>query len=93
MTDKPSNWATKDDEIPKSEITENLIVPAPFISKGDVAFKNKTEISLAIASEKTDIYYSLNDSDFKKYTKPFTISEETILKTYAEKLPAKFLPQ
>ncbi|OAD91856.1 glycosyl hydrolase family 92 [Aequorivita soesokkakensis] len=89
MTDKPSNWATKDDEIPKTEITENLIVSAPFIAKGDVAFKNETEISLAVASEKTDIYYSLNDSEFKKYSKPFIISEETVLKTYAEQLPAK----
>ncbi len=87
MTDKPSKWATKDDEIPITEITENLIIPAPFIAKGDVAFKKETEISLAVVSEKTDIFYSLNDSDFKKYTKPFTISEETILKTYAEKLP------
>ncbi len=89
MTDKPSNWATKDDEIPKTEITENLIVSAPFIAKGDIAFKNETEISLAVASEKTDIYYSLNDSEFKKYSKPFIISEETVLKTYAEQLPAK----
>lgn len=89
MTDKPSNWATKDDEIPKTEITENLIVPSPFIAKGDVAFKNETQISLGVSSPKTDIYYSLNDSEFKKYTQPFTISEGTILKTYAEKLPLK----
>ncbi len=89
MTNKPSKWATKDDEIPKTEITENLNVPAPFIAKGDVAFKNKTEITLGVVSDKTNIYYSLNDSDFKKYEKPFTISEETILKTYSEKLPLK----
>src|SRR5690606_26205646 len=89
MTNKHSKWATKDDEIPKTEITENLIVPAPFIAKGDVAFKNETEISLAVASEKTDIYYSLNNSEFKKYSTAFTISEETILKTYSEKLPLK----
>ncbi len=111
MTDKPSTWATKDTEIPKTEITANLIVPAPFIAKGDVAFKNKTEIVLSIAersqspllgaersrssgaerspSDQSQIYYSLNDSDFKKYEKPFTISEETILKTYAEQLPQK----
>lgn len=115
MTDKPSTWATKDDEIPKTEIIKNLIIPAPFIAKGDVAFKNETEISLGVASDplsnrasdslnnrasaplsnrasaplsnrildETEIFYSLNDSDFKKYSKPFTISEETLLKTYA----------
>ena len=87
MIGKPSNWATKDEEIPKTELTENLIIPSPYIAKGDVAFKNQTEISLGVVSPKTDIYYSLNDSDFKKYSDPFTISEESVLKTYAEKLP------
>lgn len=89
MTDKPSTWATKDEEIPKTEITENLIVPAPFIAKGDVAFKNQTEISLGVVSAKTEIFYSLNDSEFKKYNQPFTISEEIILKTYSKKDNAK----
>ncbi len=83
MTEKPTTWATKDDEIPKTEITENLIVPAPFIAKGDVAFKNETEISLDMPISETEILYSLNNSDFKIYTEPFTISEETELKTYA----------
>lgn len=93
MIDKPSTWATKEDEIPKMEITEHLIVPAPFIAKGDVAFKNETQISLAVASaplsnrilDKTEIFYSLNDSEFKKYNQPFSISEETLLKTYSKK--------
>jgi predicted alpha-1,2-mannosidase len=83
MTDTPSTWATKDAEIPKAEIVENLIVPAPFIAKGEVAFKNETEISLQIASSETEIFYSLNDANFSLYNKPFTISEESILKTYA----------
>lgn len=97
MTDTPSKWTTKDTDIPKTEITKNLIVPTPFIAKGEVAFKNQTEIALAVAStpdsnqtsEKTEIYYSLNDSEFKKYETPFTISEETVLKTYAKGLPLK----
>jgi len=83
MTDKSSNWATKDEEIPKTGITENLIVPAPFISKGDVAFKNETEISLDMPTSEAEILYSLNNSDFRIYTEPFTISEETELRTYA----------
>lgn len=97
MTDTPSTWATKDTEIPKTEITENLIVPAPFIAKGEVAFKNKTEISLAVAlaslsnqiSKNIEIFYSLNDSEFKKYNQPFSISEETLLKTYSKKENSK----
>src|SRR5690554_1974765 len=85
MTDKASTWATKDDEIPITEITEHLIVPAPFIAKGEVAFKNKTEVSLAVAAGNPDIYYSLNEGDYKKYSKAFALSEETILRTYSQK--------
>ncbi len=84
MTDKPSKWATKDPEIPKTEITEHLIAPAPFISKGEVAFKNNTKISLEVGTGNPDIYYSLDHSEFKKYRKPFTLTEEAVLKTYAE---------
>ncbi len=85
MTDQPSTWATQDDQIPKTEITENIIVLAPFISKDEVAFKNNTEISLEVAVGDPEIYYSLNNSEFKKYNKAFTLSKETVLKTYSEK--------
>lgn len=85
MTDKPSTWATKDNEIPKTEIIENLIVPAPVIAKGEVAFKNETEILLGVSSSKADIYYSLNNSEFKKYGQAISISEEAVLKTYSQK--------
>jgi len=85
MTNTPSEWGTKDIEIPKTEIKENLITPAPFIAKGKVAFKNETTIELDVASGKTDIYFSVDDSKFKKYEIPITISEDAILKTYSEK--------
>ena len=85
MTSKPSNWGTNDEAIPKTQITEHLITPAPFIVEGDVAFKNKTEVSLAVASGGTEIFYSINESEFKKYEGPFSISEECTLKAYSEK--------
>ena len=85
MTDQPSNWATQNNEIPVTEIRENLIVPSPFIAKGDVAFKIKTNVSLAIPLGNPQIYYSLDDSKFRKYKKPFSISDDSVLKTYAEK--------
>ncbi|WP_310992970.1 GH92 family glycosyl hydrolase [Aequorivita marina] len=84
MTDKPSTWATKDADIPKTEITENLIVPAPFIAEGDIAFKNKTEVSLGVSESKSEIYYSLDNSEYQKYAAPFTISKESVLRTYAK---------
>lgn len=84
MTDKPSDWATKDAHIPSTSITDEVITPAPFISKGDIAFRDKTDVSLAVAGEKATIFFAVNDEEFKKYEKPFTISEASKLKVYAE---------
>ncbi len=85
MTNTPSNWGTKDTDIPKTEIKENLITPAPFIAGGEVAFKNETTIELDVASDETIIYFSIDDSEFKKYEVPITLKEEASIKTYSEK--------
>lgn len=84
MTDTPTKWATKDKHIPITEIKEHKIVPAPFIAKGEIAFKGSTEISLASVDKDVEIYYSLGD-DFARYKEPFTVSDKATLKTYAQK--------
>ena len=83
MTDNPSVWGSRDGQEPITEISEHLIVPVPFIEKGNVAFKGRTEVSLASVQSESEIFYSLDDSEFKLYSKPFTISEATTLKVYA----------
>ena len=82
MTDHPAVWGSLEGQEPKTEIDEHLIVPAPFIAKGDVAFKSETEVVLGVVQSETEIFYSLDHSDFKLYTNPFTISEATTLKIY-----------
>jgi hypothetical protein len=83
MTSTPTDWGSIDSAIPTSEITGHLITPAPFISEGNVAFKNMTTVSLDNAYGDAKIYYSLNNEEFELYTEPFDISEGTFLKTYA----------
>ena len=83
MTDNPAIWGSREGQEPKTEIDEHLIVPVPFIDKGDVAFNGETEVSLGIVNSETEIFYSLNDSEFKRYTAPFKISEAMTLKVYA----------
>ncbi len=85
MTNAATNWGTTDSEIPKTEITENGITPAPFISKGAVAFKTETVVELDAPLENTTIYFSINNSEFKKYIQPITLSEKSTLKTFGEK--------
>lgn len=84
MTDKPTQWATKDKHIPVTEIKEHQIIPAPFIAEGDIAFKGSTQVTLASVEKEVAIFYSLG-GDFIAYTKPFEVSEKSTLKTYAVK--------
>lgn len=85
MTHKPTDWGTKDEDIPVTEIKEHLIIPSPFITQGDVAFKESTEVVLACAEKEAAIYFRVNESDFKVYENPFSISGDTQLVIYSEK--------
>ena len=89
MTNNPSDWGSKLGQEPKTEITEHLIVPAPFISKGEVAFKGETQVALKNADKEATIFYALNDSEFEKYNKPFTIKSPLTLKVYSVKNSVK----
>ncbi|MGB1309030.1 MAG: GH92 family glycosyl hydrolase, partial [Oceanihabitans sp.] len=85
MTDNPAIWGTREGQEPKTEIQEHLIVPAPFIAKGDVAFKGKTEVVIENADVEASIFYSINNEKFKEYKTAFTISEASKLAMYSEK--------
>lgn len=84
MTNQPTSWATDDTHIPKTEINEHLIVPVPYIAKGDVAFKGSTDVVLENADTTVSIFYSLNDSDYQIYKQAFQISEPSTLSIYSE---------
>ncbi len=84
MADTPSTWGSELGQEPKTEIKEHLIVTAPYISKGELAFSNSTQIELKSNTKEATIYYSLNNSDYKEYNGQFNISEAGDLKIYAE---------
>ncbi len=84
MTNSPSNWGTQENALPKSSIEDHLIVPAPFIEKGEVAFKGNTQVVLANADINAEVYFKLNDGEFKKYEQPIQLSEKTKLSAYAK---------
>jgi hypothetical protein len=85
MTNKPSLWGTKDAFIPTTKIEEHIIVASPFISKGAIAFKGSTEITLGNVDKKAIIYYRLGyKGGFKKYETPFIIDTFINLSVYAQ---------
>jgi predicted alpha-1,2-mannosidase len=89
MTDTPSAWGTQDKQEPVTKIDAHLIVPVPFISKGDVAFKGETDIVLKNVDSEAAIFFSLDNEEFKIYNSPIKISEPTTLSIYSEKNKTK----
>jgi predicted alpha-1,2-mannosidase len=85
MSDKPMTWGSEEGQEPRTGIHENLITPSPYIAEGEVAFKNETTVKLDVASRDAVIYVSVDGSDFSPYTKPIRITENTLIRTYAEK--------
>jgi predicted alpha-1,2-mannosidase len=90
MTNQPSSWGTAYKNIPKTSINEHLIVAAPFIAKGKIAFKGSTEITLRNVDSKATIYYRIGyKGGFQKFEKPFVINKQINLSVYAQKNDVK----
>lgn len=85
MTDNPAVWGSREGQEPKTEITEHLILPSPYIEKGDITFRGETEVVLNTSEQDAKIYYAVNDEEFKIYKEPFKISEDAKVKLYSEK--------
>ncbi|NQX86104.1 MAG: glycoside hydrolase family 92 protein [Flavobacteriaceae bacterium] len=86
MTDHPEIWGSREGQEPKTHIKEHRIVPAPFIAKGDVTFKAKTEIALDNVDKDVSMYYRIGQKGvYQLYKVPFHIEKAASLYTYAEK--------
>ncbi|MGY3792505.1 GH92 family glycosyl hydrolase [Aquimarina sp. 433] len=83
MTNTPSTWGTNDTDIPKTQIEEHLITSPPFIAEGDIAFKEKSQITLQSINKEAEIFFALDNEEFKKYETPISITQPSILKTFA----------
>ncbi|MCV6628696.1 MAG: glycoside hydrolase family 92 protein, partial [Flavobacteriaceae bacterium] len=85
MQASASTWGAGADAIPVTSITEELIVPIPYIAKGDLAFRGTTEIHLGNVDKEVTMYYALNEGDFQIYKAPVHISADTTIEVYAAK--------
>ncbi|BAO75157.1 GH92 family glycosyl hydrolase [Winogradskyella sp. PG-2] len=85
MTDNPAIWGSRNGNEPKTEITDHIILPSPYIEKGDITFRGSTEVVLNSSEADAKIFYALDKGYFKLYEKPFTITEDTQVKLYSEK--------
>lgn len=81
------DWGVKEEDIPSSQITENLIQPIPYIKNSKITFKEKRMIEIAVPTKDSKIHYTLDGSDASEkstlYTQPFEINETLIIKAIA----------
>lgn len=85
MNDNPAVWGSRDGQEPKTEIKDHIILPSPFIEKGNITFRDSTEVVLNTSEKNAKIFYAINDEDFKHYKRPFSITKDTKVKLYSEK--------
>jgi hypothetical protein len=83
------NWGSKAEDVPVSEITDNLITPAPFILEGKRVFDGFTTISMGNVEKYVATYYTTDgtqpNQNSKKYRQPFTINESVVIKAFSIK--------
>jgi len=89
MTNHPTEWGKAKNNCPETSIKDHLIVPAPYISSGELAFKTETTVELGCADSKAEIYFKIGDDIFQKYKIPIKIREATTLEVYASKKAKK----
>ncbi|MEM6517191.1 MAG: GH92 family glycosyl hydrolase, partial [Bacteroidota bacterium] len=84
MTDNPAVWGSREGNEPTTQITEHIILPSPYIEKGDITFRDSTEVVLNTSQKNAKIYYALDQEEFVLYKKPFKIFKDSRLKLYSE---------
>jgi len=83
------SWATKEKDLPVSEIDDHLIMPVPFVKSGKRTFIDTTLISLGSIVDGADVFFTLDGSNPKLessiYNAPFVIDESKTVKAIAFK--------
>ena len=84
-TDDPDNgWATDEEDRPVTEITDELVTPAPFIKSGQLSFIDSTVVSLDCADPFATLYVGRPGGSFRPFRGPFTQSKTETLAFYAD---------
>jgi predicted alpha-1,2-mannosidase len=83
------SWGTKTGDFPVSTITDDLILPVPFIIEGAKTFTETSTVELGTATNNTDIYFTLDGTEpsanSEKYSGAFDINKTTVVKAIAAK--------
>lgn len=90
MGRKPNkDWGSRDEDIPVTNITDEILLPVPYIVAADQRIRDQVEVTIGKIIEGSEIFYSLDGSPpgrhTQRYTEPLIIKETTTLNTIAYK--------
>ena len=60
MNDNPAVWGSREGQEPKTEIKDYIILPSPFIERGNITFRDSTKVVLNTSENDAKIFYAIN---------------------------------
>lgn len=91
-----TNWGTNDNDIPKTTITDELLLPVPYIQSEERRIRDTMQVTIGTIAPDCEIYYTLDGTTptkkSSKYKRPLILTGTTTLKavTYREDIGYSF---
>jgi predicted alpha-1,2-mannosidase len=84
MGSRPNKaWGSRDEDIPKTHISEEKILPVPYFEAGERRMRDSMQVIIGSIVPDCEIYYTLDgsvpDKGSYRYSGPFTIDQTTTI--------------
>jgi predicted alpha-1,2-mannosidase len=83
------NWGSSDNNVPTTHITDEILLPIPFIQANEQRIRDKMEVSIGTIIPECEIFYTLDGTSptrqSNKYTKPLILTATATLKAVGYK--------
>lgn len=88
MGSRPNeSWGSRDEDVPVTAITDEQLLPTPWIEAGDYRIRDSIQVRLRHQTQGEEIYYTKDGSDPSRssshYTGPFYLYDTSVLKVAA----------
>lgn len=81
------NWGSRDKDVPITAITDELLLPSPWIQANDYRIRDSIQVRLGHQTQREELYYTTDGNDPSRssnhYTNPFYIYDTSLLKVAA----------
>lgn len=90
MGNRPNkNWGSKEGDVPVSHITDELLLPIPYIASEGQRIRDVMEVAIGAITPGVEIWYTVDgsvpDRNAQRYTGPIALAETTTLQAVTYK--------